>query len=94
MSAPDQRVSPEICMICTLRNEPPPETFRPFPPPSPRGPCRHLGAEVGLRDCPTCGGNVRIKVFACDHPAHGETTLAECGACADHEERSGIKDEG
>lgn len=28
--------------------------------------CRHLGAEpVGLRDCPTCGGRVRQKEFAC-----------------------------
>jgi hypothetical protein len=46
-----------------------------------------LGEETGLRDCPSCLGNVRLKVFACSHPAHGETTLQDCGACADHEER-------
>jgi hypothetical protein len=90
-----QRVHVEVCMICTLRHEPPPETFRPFPPPLsfpaaealPRGPCRHLGEETGLRDCPTCLGNVRIKVFVCHHPAHVETTIQECLVCPDHEER-------
>jgi hypothetical protein len=28
--------------------------------------CRHLGKEpVGLRDCPTCAGRVRLKTFRC-----------------------------
>jgi hypothetical protein len=28
--------------------------------------CRHLGKEpVGLRDCPTCAGRVRLKAFRC-----------------------------
>jgi hypothetical protein len=28
--------------------------------------CRHLGAEsVGLIDCPTCSGRVRLKAFPC-----------------------------
>jgi FkbM family methyltransferase len=32
----------------------------------PPGPCRHLGPDVvGLRQCPTCRGNVRVKEFAC-----------------------------
>jgi FkbM family methyltransferase len=32
----------------------------------PPGPCVHLGPEVvGLRQCPTCRGNVRVKEFAC-----------------------------
>ena len=87
MHIQDQRVNVEVCEICTLRHQPPPETFRPFPPPQPRGSCRHLGDETGLRDCPSCLGNVRLKVFACHHPAHVETTIQECLMCLDHEER-------
>jgi len=94
MHALDQRVHSGVCEICALRHEPPPETFRPFPPPlsspaaeaRPRGQCRYLGPETGLRDCPTCLGNVRIKVFACTHSAHVETTNQECLVCPDHGE--------
>ena len=84
----EQRVTAEVCSICSRWREPPPETFRPFPPPPPRGVCVHLGTEIGLRDCPGCRGLVRIKVFACGHPAHRETTLGECVSCSDHQERS------
>jgi hypothetical protein len=35
----------------------------------------------------TCRGNVRVKTFACAHPAHVETTLAECASCPDYEAR-------
>ena len=87
MHVADQRVTAEICTICSYWREPPPETFRPFPPPPPRGKCRHLGEQTHWRDCPSCGGNVRVKVFACAHPAHGETTVEECLACPDHQER-------
>lgn len=48
-----------------------------------KGRCRHLGGQIGLRECPGCQGNVRIKVFACSHPSHGETTAAECEQCDD-----------
>jgi hypothetical protein len=87
MHVQDQRVRAEICQICTYWREPPPETFRPYPPPPPRGVCRYLDEPCGLRECPTCLGNVRVKVFACTHPAHVETTLAECNVCPDHAER-------
>ena len=87
MNIQEQRVSVGVCEICALRHGPPPETFRPFPPPPPRGLCRHLGAETGVRDCPSCLRNVRLKVFACHHPAHVETTIQECLNCPDHEER-------
>jgi len=93
MNIRDQRVNVEVCEICTLRLGPPPETFRPFPPPPPRGQCRYLGGEIGLRDCPSCLGNVRLKIFACHHPAHVETTIQECLVCPDHEEREGERGE-
>lgn len=36
------------------------------PPPAAEARCLHLGADVvGLRQCPTCRGNVRLKEFAC-----------------------------
>lgn len=57
-------------------------------------PCVHLGSELRLQDCPTCRGNVRVKVFAC--PLHGETTLAKpieglhcCDGCWDYDPQSG-----
>jgi hypothetical protein len=46
--------------------------------------CRHLGPETGeTRECDTCQGRVRLKVFTCSHPAHGTTTVPECRHCAD-----------
>lgn len=85
----DNLVTAGSCMICTLWQLPAPETFRKFPPeppPKPRGPCRHLGEQVGLRECPSCRGTVKLKVFACGHPNHQETTLQECTQCQDHQE--------
>jgi hypothetical protein len=82
-------VRPEICRRCNYCKEPAPETFQPFPPqplPPPRGRCEFLGDVVGHRDCPTCSGKVRLKVFACSHPAHDEPTLLDCLKCADHRE--------
>jgi hypothetical protein len=76
-------VTGEVCLVCPLWREPPPAAFRPDPGPSQRGRCQHLGEQAGLRECPSCRGSVRVKVFACRHPAHLETTLAECAACAD-----------
>jgi hypothetical protein len=57
------------------------------PLPSCRQPCIFLGEQIGFRDCPSCGGSVRVKVFACAHPAHQETTLNECTRCPDHQSR-------
>jgi hypothetical protein len=81
------RVTAEICALCPLWKEAPPAVFREFPPsplPPPRGRCIYLGPHKGMRDCPSCRGSVRVKVFACSHPRHQETTLAECKECPDH----------
>lgn len=50
------------------------------------GPCIHFGAETRRVECPTCRGNVQVKVFAC--AVFGECTLAKsldgtacCQAC-------------
>jgi hypothetical protein len=86
----DDRVTAPVCQACDLWRQPPPPVFRPFPPPPappPRGPCRFLGEQTGLRDCPSCRGTVRVKVFACGHPLHVETTLAECPVCPDFQSR-------
>jgi hypothetical protein len=88
MHALDQRVSPEVCQICPYPAQPAPAVFRPFPPPPPRGSCTHLGGFKTWRQCPSCGGSVRLKVFVCNHPRHLETTLRECVACADFRDHS------
>jgi hypothetical protein len=83
----NQLVTPPICHSCTLWQKPPPAEFRVMP----RGPlvrdepCRHLGAVIELRDCAGCRGSVKIKVFACRHPAHTETTDSQCRECPDYE---------
>jgi hypothetical protein len=81
-----ERVTAEVCAVCPLWSQPPPASFRPFPPPplpALRGKCLYLGKQVGTRKCPTCRGTVRQKVFACSHPDHKETVLTECAECAD-----------
>lgn len=45
-------------------------------------PCSHLGEQVRLEACLTCGGNVKVKVYACD--VHKECTLKKCVTCPDH----------
>ncbi|MGH7135962.1 MAG: hypothetical protein ACREHD_09495, partial [Pirellulales bacterium] len=50
--------------------------------------CVHLGQRTGFRDCATCEGNVRQKVFACNHPNHTDTTLTDCKKCPDFTARS------
>src|SRR5579863_5857395 len=84
----DQLVTSTICKACVLWKEPPPEQHRPFDPTKiihRAGPCRYLGAQIGWRDCPTCIGNVRLKVFACAHPNHESTTYDECHQCQDYQ---------
>jgi hypothetical protein len=85
-----QRVRAEICKLCGYWKEPPPEEFRPFPPPPPRGVCAFLGEQTGLRECACCRGKVHLKVFACSHPDHAETTWDECMACPDHREVAAV----
>ena len=87
----DNRVTAEVCACCSYWKLPPPENPRAFVPGKPRsalGPCRHLGGRTGERECPSCLGSVRLKLFACHHPLHEEITLAECTTCADFEPRS------
>jgi hypothetical protein len=49
--------------------------------------CMYLGPDTGqLQSCGSCPGRVRLKVFACRHPANNArpiTTLAECSRCPD-----------
>jgi O-antigen biosynthesis protein len=83
----DGLVPPAMCHICGLREQPPPVRYRDRSevPARPRaGPCTYLGKQVGLRDCPSCRGNVRVKVFSCSHPNHHETTISECQRCSDY----------
>jgi NifU-like protein involved in Fe-S cluster formation len=81
-----QRVSAQVCRMCDYWKQPPPSQFRPFDPAAAilrTRPCRFLGEQSGWRQCPTCRGNVRIKVFDCRHPSHDTTTLDECKVCPD-----------
>lgn len=59
------------------------------PAPVPRGTCALIGEKIGEETCATCGGNVRVKVFAC--PIHERCTLQKpmkgiacCVSCTDH----------
>jgi hypothetical protein len=51
--------------------------------------CVHRGREARQVGCETCGGNVRVKVFAC--AVHGECSIEKpvgvqvCRSCVDHE---------
>lgn len=52
------------------------------------GKCDHLGDQIGERDCKSCGDRtVKLKVYACSHPEHAETTIPECNKCQ-HASRS------
>jgi hypothetical protein len=52
---------------------------------APRKPCQHLGEFIRSEECATCTGKVLIKHYACNHPAHEETTIAGCQKCPDHQ---------
>lgn len=87
VGAIESLVSPEFCAICPYWKQPPPSRFRRPPdnhPPHSNVPCSHLGPQVDLRLCTTCRGKVHVKVFACGHPAHRETTLDICRQCRDY----------
>lgn len=82
-------VSYEFCRICPRWRELPPDNPRTMPPRLVErlsGGCCHLGEEIGTRPCSGCLGNVRVKVFACRHPNHRETTLKECEVCGDFDQ--------
>lgn len=83
------------CMKCKT----PPSTRKKYhdtpPPRNCKGPqrtqrCQHLGPPTGFVECPTCNGNVRLKVFACDKftqatmkkPMNG---LACCATCREYQ---------
>jgi len=48
-------------------------------------PCFFIGNQVGERPCRTCRGNVRFKVYECQHELHSETIIPECEACLDYD---------
>lgn len=59
-------------------------------PPNPPGACIHRGEASGTRECATCQGSVKIKLFAC--ALHGVCTLGKridmlacCAQCGDYE---------
>lgn len=52
---------------------------------APRKPCFYRGEFIRSEECSTCSGRVLIKHYACNHPSHETTTIAECRKCADHE---------
>jgi len=54
------------------------------------GDCIHRGRPAGTQDCPTCNGNVRVKLYACGK--HGQCTLGKpmdgvvcCARCDDYQ---------
>ena len=79
-------VRPRTCRVCIFANARPAGALRNYDPQVAgrlSGSCRHLGGLIGLRDCSTCAGHVQVKVFACTHPRHGETTASVCLNCQD-----------
>ncbi|WP_339910220.1 hypothetical protein [Symmachiella dynata] len=83
-----RRVTDGVCKVCELWRLPPPGILVEHAAYSPLvriGRCRHLGDQTGERLCPTCGGSVRVKLFACGHPNHSETTMRDCLLCNDYE---------
>ncbi len=83
------------CPVCKQYRENPHYRNAPLPvmgPVKPREdrskPCRHLGAATGERvQCPTCAGNVEIKLMTCEKhgtctrgkPLQGVRCCADCG---------------
>lgn len=52
--------------------------------------CVHLGEPLGIVDCPSCCGSVRLKVFSCA-AGHGSCTVIKpapghacCAECIDY----------
>ena len=84
------------CRHCRFRTQPPPERPLPFRPRGATlydGPCQYLGQQRGLRECTSCKGSVKIKVFGCGHPEREETTIKECRYCGDFKPSEKATDE-
>lgn len=47
--------------------------------------CQYLGEKIGERECKSCTGSVRLKVFACHHQRHEAATIRDCQTCPDYE---------
>lgn len=56
--------------------------------------CQHLGQPTGFVECPTCQGNVRLKVFGCEihNAATMKKPMAGIACCATCREYVAIKD--
>lgn len=89
MHTRDSLVYPAICRLCPYWNQPAPTEFRPRPLNFMvrDGLCAQLGPLIELRDCPSCRGQVQVKVYACLHPAHEETTIDDCTRCRDYQKK-------
>lgn len=64
------KVLPIYATCAAKPPDPPPVQPKPH-----LGNCRHLGNQVRLSTCESCGGHVQIKVFAC--AVFGECTAAK-----------------
>jgi hypothetical protein len=60
--------------------------------------CRHRGLSLRTQPCPSCGGHVHVKIFAC--ALHGECTVAKllpgsacCQICPDFAASDGLAGE-
>jgi Tfp pilus assembly protein PilF len=80
-------VSPAFCRLCPLWQRAAPDRFRtPADVPALRrfGSCRFLGSFVGFKECDTCRGRTKLKLFNCHHERHDSTTSYECLKCKDY----------
>lgn len=86
MHAIDQRVRANVCRVCDMWQQPAPLTFREVKPRQQvrNCACIHLGELIGERECSSCRGRVRVKVYSCQHPDHDEVTWPECLNCRDY----------
>jgi hypothetical protein len=94
-------VPPETCRQCRYADRVPTAEEEAILPPV-RGvkvtslPCRHRGDPTGATvECPTCAGNVRIKLMVC--AVHGTCTLAKkvdgvacCVGCPDYQATASV----
>lgn len=88
--ANNHRVTPEICQICHFWKQPPPSNPRLFSNKQVTSfqhtnSCYFLGESLGLRECSSCRGSVKLKVFDCAHPKYQDTTVRQCQKCQDHQ---------
>ncbi len=70
-------VSPGVCIACAAGILQPASTA----PRAKRPVCAHLGQQTGWRDCQTCRGKTRLKIYSC--AVRGECVLTDCATCKD-----------